>query len=111
MVRNKRYNIQLSFIKKLIHLNKIHGINFARIKRVATACGFSDIYSSRKTDRFFKFIDYYYDLEKNKIFNGILAKKAVKGYQGMRHILKLPVRGQRTHTNAKTIRRYVKKEV
>lgn len=111
MVRNKKYNIQLSGIKKLIHLNKVHGINFAGIKRVAATCGFSDIYSSRKTDKFLKFVDYYYDLEKNRNFNGILAKKNVKSYQGMRHIFKLPVRGQRTHTNAKTIRRYAKKEV
>jgi small subunit ribosomal protein S13 len=111
LVRNKKYNIQLSVIKKLIHLNKIHGINFTRTKRIAAACGFSDIYSSTKTSKFLGFVDYYYDLEKNKIFNNILTKRTVKNYQGMRHILKLPVRGQRTHTNAKTIRRYVKREV
>lgn len=92
-------------------MNKVHGINFAKIKRVAVVCGFSDIYSAKKIDKFLKFIDYYYDLEKNKIFDGISAKKNVKSYQGMRHILKLPVRGQRTHTNAQTIRKYVKKGV
>jgi len=26
----------------------------------------------------------------------------IKSYRGLRHILKLPVRGQRTHTNART---------
>jgi len=29
----------------------------------------------------------------------------------MRHILHLPVRGQRTHTNAKTPRKNIKKEI
>jgi len=29
----------------------------------------------------------------------------------MRHILKLPVRGQRTHTNAKTPKKNIKREI
>jgi small subunit ribosomal protein S13 len=29
----------------------------------------------------------------------------IRCYRGIRHFLKLPVRGQRTHTNAKTIKR------
>lgn len=32
----------------------------------------------------------------------IKSKKDIKSYQGWRHIKKLPVRGQRTHTNART---------
>jgi small subunit ribosomal protein S13 len=29
----------------------------------------------------------------------------IRCYRGVRHFLKLPVRGQRTHTNAKTVKR------
>ena len=29
----------------------------------------------------------------------------IRCYRGIRHFLKLPVRGQRTHTNAKTVKR------
>jgi len=111
LVKNKKYNIKLINIKKLIHLVKLHGINLTRIKRIAAACGFSSVYSFKRINKFLTFIDYYYDSEKNKIFDAIIIKKKVKSYQGMRHIFRLPVRGQRTHTNAKTIRRYVKKEV
>lgn len=32
----------------------------------------------------------------------IKKKKDIKCYQGSRHIARLPVRGQRTHTNART---------
>ena len=32
----------------------------------------------------------------------IKRKKDIKCYQGIRHIKRLPVRGQRTHTNART---------
>lgn len=111
MEKNKKYNIQPVTVKKLVHLNKIHGINFSIVKKVALLCGFTDIYNSRNTDKFLKFIDYYYDKEKNKIFDGILFKKNIKNYQGMRHIFKLPVHGQRTHTNASSAHRYLKKEM
>ena len=36
------------------------------------------------------------------ISTNIKRKKDMKSYQGMRHILRLPVRGQRTHGNART---------
>jgi len=44
------------------------------------------------------------DLKKSKI---LLAKKLIqiKTYKGIRKVRNLPVRGQRTHTNAKTARK------
>jgi len=36
------------------------------------------------------------------IGSNITALKSIKCYRGLRHIRKLPVRGQRTHTNART---------
>lgn len=37
----------------------------------------------------------------------ILRLQAIKSYRGFRHRQQLPTRGQRTHTNAQTIRRFV----
>jgi small subunit ribosomal protein S13 len=41
------------------------------------------------------------DLRRDISIN-IKALKDIKCYRGLRHIRKLPVRGQRTHTNART---------
>ncbi len=41
------------------------------------------------------------DLRKEINFN-IKKKKDIKCYQGLRHINRLPVRGQNTHSNART---------
>ena len=45
-----------------------------------------------------------------KKLQALLLKKLIniKAYKGLRKILGLPVRGQRTHTNAKTSRRFRK---
>lgn len=39
---------------------------------------------------------------KKKVQNNILFLMKIKSYKGIRHQFKYPVRGQRTHTNAKT---------
>lgn len=41
------------------------------------------------------------DLRREVSFN-IKKKKDIKSYQGLRHIKRLPVRGQNTHSNART---------
>ncbi len=41
------------------------------------------------------------DLRKEVTFN-IQKKKSIKCYQGIRHIKRLPVNGQNTHSNART---------
>lgn len=45
---------------------------------------------------------------KNRIENFIKFSSSIKTYKGMRHELKYPVRGQRTHTNAKTTKKQKK---
>ncbi len=50
-------------------------------------------------------IDANYKVEgelRREIGSNITALKSIKCYRGLRHIRKLPVRGQRTHTNART---------
>jgi small subunit ribosomal protein S13 len=53
-------------------------------------------------------------IEKDFIIEGKLKRKeatniqtliSISAYRGIRHVRRLPVRGQRTHTNAKTCRR------
>ncbi len=39
---------------------------------------------------------------RREISQNIMALKSIKCYRGIRHIRNLPVRGQRTHTNART---------
>lgn len=47
----------------------------------------------------------YNDTLKLKIEKQISYFKDIKSYTGTRHLYKYPVRGQRTHTNAKTQKR------
>ena len=52
-----------------------------------------------------KLIDERYKVEGNlrtQVINNIKHLVDIKCYKGLRHIKKLPVRGQRTHTNART---------
>ena len=41
---------------------------------------------------------------KKEIRENIDRLKAIKSYRGIRHIVNLPVRGQRTKTNARTVK-------
>ena len=43
---------------------------------------------------------------KKQIFNNIQQAKHLKTYNGLRHVYKLPCHGQRTHTNARTAKKY-----
>jgi small subunit ribosomal protein S13 len=97
-------------------IKPVHGINFKNFKKIILLNGLSNIEKVNKINLdFFTLlksqVNFFYNLEENKIFNNINKKKKIKNYSGMRHILKLPVRGQRTHTNAKTQKKNIKKEI
>jgi len=50
-------------------------------------------------------IEKEYDVEgtlRSKVSLNIKTKMSIRSYQGLRHIRKLPVRGQNTHSNART---------
>jgi small subunit ribosomal protein S13 len=97
----------------LIGLTYIKGIGFSRSKII---CANLKINSSIKLGDLSKenikditdFIDNYYiignKLNRDKLNN---IKKLIKisSYRGFRHVKGLPLRGQRTHTNAKTSRK------
>ncbi|MBP6855046.1 MAG: 30S ribosomal protein S13 [Candidatus Pacebacteria bacterium] len=46
---------------------------------------------------------------KREIASNIKRLKDIKAYRGVRHMRKLPVRGQRTKTNSRTVRGNVRK--
>jgi small subunit ribosomal protein S13 len=97
-------------------LKDIHGVSLKKINKMGLVMGLDkfekvgsinfELFSLIKKQAIF-----FYNLEENKIFNNVNKKKKIKNYTGMRHILKLPVRGQRTHTNAKTPSKNIKKEL
>lgn len=97
-------------------LKNIHGLNLKKINKIVLITGTDtfervnsinlEIFSLIKKQAAF-----FYNLEENKIFNNISKKKKLKNYVGMRHILRLPVRGQRTHTNANTPSKNIKREL
>jgi small subunit ribosomal protein S13 len=46
---------------------------------------------------------------KREIFSNIKRLKDISSYRGLRHIKSLPVRGQRTKTNSRTVRHNIRK--
>jgi small subunit ribosomal protein S13 len=105
---NKKKNLNTS-------LRKVHGINLKNLKKIVLLNGWSNCPDSKVSRNTFitlkDQVDFFFSLEKNKVFNNVERKKKIKSYSGMRHILRLPVRGQRTHTNSKTSRSNIKKEL
>ena len=100
--RNKRMIIALTYI---------YGIGPARSAKILAACGISeDLRTDDLTDDNIKKlrdeISHYTiegDLRREETLN-IKRLSEINSYRGMRHRRKLPVRGQRTKTNARTRR-------
>ncbi len=100
--RNKRMVIALTYI---------YGIGPARSSKILAACGISeDLRTDDLTDDNIKSlreeISHYTiegDLRREESVN-IKRLSEINSYRGMRHRRKLPVRGQRTKTNARTRR-------
>jgi small subunit ribosomal protein S13 len=65
--------------------------------------------SNEEMSRIRRVIESLYYIEgnlKKRIVLNIKELIEIKCYRGMRHLTKLPVRGQRTHTNARTRRKH-----
>ena len=100
--RNKRMVIALTYI---------YGIGPARSAKILEACGISqDLRTDDLTDDDIKKlrteISHYTIEVELKREESITIKRLseINSYRGVRHIRKLPVRGQRTKTNARTRR-------
>ena len=99
--RDKRVEIGLTYI---------HGIGRSRSQQALTALEMSydtkvrDLTDSEVVD-IRNFIDANYRVEgdlRRETSQNIKRKIEIGTYQGLRHRRGLPVRGQRTHTNART---------
>lgn len=101
--------IQKSFIK---NIQKNYGVGTGKIKQFLSHYGLNSRTNTKyikknSYDEIKKIIDTSITerLLKNYIKNNILFLSENKTYRGIRHKLKYPVRGQRTHTNAKTTKK------
>lgn len=103
-------------LKNLI--NQFFGINLHLTYKTLAACGlsFSRVYIKNNLlnlcvtdyDILIKYIEASFlinALLKDKIFINIRKLKLLKGYKGSRHLYSLPVKGQRTKTNARTCKK------
>ena len=99
--REKRVEIGLTYI---------FGVGRTRSQQTLAACGISrDIrvrdLSEEEVRRLRDFIDASFKVEgdlRREVAQNIKRKVEINSYQGIRHRRGLPVRGQRTHTNART---------
>nr|YP_010041695.1 ribosomal protein S13 [Cyanophora biloba]QPB15029.1 ribosomal protein S13 [Cyanophora biloba] len=93
-----------------IALQKIFGIGSSRAKKICCALLITSFCKVKKLNRnqsilLSQYIEnnYYVDIDlQNQIKANFKHLVKISSYRGIRHTLKLPVRGQRTHTNAKT---------
>jgi small subunit ribosomal protein S13 len=99
--RDKRVDIALRYI---------YGIGPTRAYEIVSGTGLDggtkvrDL-SEEEVSRIREFIDRTYKVEgdlRREVAQDIKRKIEIGAYQGIRHRRSLPVRGQRTHTNART---------
>jgi small subunit ribosomal protein S13 len=99
--RDKRVDIALRYI---------YGIGVTRAFEIVAGTGIEggtkvrDL-SEEEVSRIREFIDRTYKVEgdlRREVAQDIKRKIEIGAYQGIRHRRSLPVRGQRTHTNART---------
>ena len=115
------FNVQINSNKKIIiSLQKIFGLGKFSVLHLCKNLGFTSYskgFSLKQKDlltiKHFILKNFVIQLDlKRKIKNNIIDLIKIKSYRGFRHRLKLPVRGQRSHTNRKTQRllgrKYVK---
>ena len=99
--RDKRVEIGLTYI---FGLGRTRAIETVRGTRVNPNTRVRDL-SEEEVIRLRDWIDSHYKVEgdlRREVQQDIKRKIEIGSYQGIRHRKGLPVRGQRTHTNART---------
>ncbi len=100
-----------------IALTYIYGIGKARSNLILSALGIDknikvkDI-SEKQLNDIKNYIDKNFKIEgdlKREVLSNIKRLKEISSYRGIRHTRGLPVRGQRTKTNSRTVRGNVRK--
>lgn len=102
-----------------IALTYIYGIGRARAREILRAAGVhpdkrTKELSAEEVSRLKDIVEKHYRVEgelRREIMMNIKRLKDIGAYRGMRHARRLPVRGQRTRTNSRTVRGNVRKTV
>ena len=105
---NKRIEIALTYI---------YGIGRSRAEKILTSVGINfDLKVNKLTpeqvNKIKNFIEKNYKIEgdlRRAIAADVKRLREIKAYRGYRHSRRLPVRGQRTKTNSRTVRGNVKR--
>ncbi len=108
MPRNKRVEIALTYL---------FGIGLPLSQKVLSATGIdpntrTEDLTEDQVSRLKDFIEKHYHVEgdlRREIMMNIKRLKDIGSYRGSRHSKKLPVRGQRTRTNTRTVRGNVRR--
>lgn len=103
----------------IIGLTQIHGIGRAESKKILDAVGIAPDTKGKDLNEkdFSKLSDHltkYYVVEgdlKEQVRGNIKRLRDINTYRGLRHSRNLPVRGQRTQCNARTVRGNVRRTV
>ena len=99
--REKRVEIGLTYIYGMGRTRAVHTLAATGVDPSTRVRDLSDDQVRRLRD----FIDATYKVEgdlRREVAQNIKRKVEIGSYQGIRHRRGLPVRGQRTHTNART---------
>ncbi len=108
------FGVSLSKKKQVfLELSKIYGIGRSRSNFVCNQLGFGkdirlNALSRSHAYSLKDFLNFVYTLDVERMRNIQEAIETLKGvgcYRGMRHGLRLPVRGQRTGSNARTVKK------
>ena len=100
-----------------IALTYIFGVGKSRSREILKNTGISfnirakDL-TPEQINKIKSFMESHYKIEgelRRSISSDIKRLKEIRSYRGLRHIKRLPVRGQRTRTNSRTIRGNVRK--
>ncbi|WP_367364408.1 30S ribosomal protein S13 [Candidatus Tisiphia endosymbiont of Nedyus quadrimaculatus] len=94
----------------VVSLTYIYGLGFSAAEKICQKTGISENKRVKDlTDQELiilrNIIEKEYKVEgdlRREVNLNIKKKKDIRSYQGLRHIRKLPVRGQNTHSNART---------
>ncbi len=94
----------------VIALTYLYGIGHTRSRQLCTAVGIDPNVRARdltedEVSRLAQHIEQNFVVEgalRRQVAQNIARLKEIKSYRGIRHIKGLPVRGQRTRTNART---------
>ncbi|MCX7702673.1 MAG: 30S ribosomal protein S13 [Planctomycetota bacterium] len=93
-----------------VALTYIYGVGKARALEAVRECGIDGTkrvkaLTEEELSKLASFIESHYKIEgmlRREIAQNIQRLKDIRCYRGVRHIVGLPVRGQRTRTNART---------